>query len=181
MLNNIYECINIENVINRLKLRKTHQVGNNIYINCPFCQSQNPKSGYMKVDIIKNLYICNNCESIGTSVELYARLKCMSNKAAFKELMRERPILDSRPYIFNNPVKDEQYRNIVYSRFLEKQTLSTNHYKKLKAINFTDDYIKNNDFKSIENNSDKKKEICRELQENGLKLDGIPGFCATCS
>lgn len=176
MQNNMYECINIENVINKLKLKKTHQIGNSIYINCPFCQSKNEKNGYMKADIVKNLYICNNCEETGTSIELYARLKYMSNKEAFKELMREMPILDNRPYIFNNPVKDEQYRDIVYSRFLEKQTLSMNHYKKLKAINFTDDYIKNNGFKSIENHSKRKKEICKELQEEGLRLDGIPGF-----
>lgn len=176
MSNNIYECINIENVINRLKLRKTHQIGNNIYINCPFCQSKNQKSGYMKADIIKNLYICNNCENTGTSIELYAKLKYMSNKDAFKELMKEIPVLDSRPYIFNNPVKDEQYRDIVYNKFLEKQKLSTGHYEKLKSMNFTDDYIRNNGFKSIENHSDRKKEICKELQKEGLKIDGIPGF-----
>ena len=50
------------------------------------------------------------------------------------------------------------------------------HYKKLKEMNFTDDYIKENQFKSIENNNNKKKEICMKLQEQGLKLDGIPGF-----
>lgn len=181
MKNKMYECISIENVINKLNLKRTHQIGNNIYINCPFCQSKNQKSGYMKADIIKNLYICNNCENTGTSIELYAKLKYMSNKDAFKELMKEIPVLDSRPYIFNNPVKDEQYRDIVYNKFLKKQTLSTGHYEKLRSMNFTDDYIRNNGFKSIENHSDKKKEICKELQKEGLRIDGIPGFCATCS
>ena len=43
-------------------------------------------------------------------------------------------------------------------------------------MNFTDDYIKENQFKSIENNDNKKKEICKKLQEQGFRLDGIPGF-----
>ncbi len=176
MQNNVYECVDISNVINKLKLKKIHQIGNNIYITCPFCQTQNEKNGYMKINTIKNLYICNNCESAGTSIELYAKLKYMSNKEAFKELMRETPILDNRPYIFNNPVKDEQYRDIVYSNFLASQTLSTQHYQKLKSMNFTDEYIQQNCFKSIENNPNKKKEICKQLQEKGLKLDGTPGF-----
>lgn len=176
MQSNIYECINIENVINKLKLKRIHQIGNNIYVNCPFCQSQNERNGYMKVDTIKNLYICNNCENTGTSIELYARLKYMSNKEAFKELMKETPILDNRTYIFNNPIKGEYYRDMVYSKFLEMQILSKEHYEKLKSMNFTDEYLKANKFKTIENNANKKKEICKRLQEQGLKLDGIPGF-----
>ena len=80
------------------------------------------------------------------------------------------------PYTYNNPVKDEYYRDIVYRNFLEMQNLNDLHYKKLKEMNFTDDYIKENQFKSIENNNNKKKEICMKLQEQGLKLDGIPGF-----
>lgn len=176
MQSNIYECINIENVINKLKLKRIHQIGTYIYVNCPFCQSQNERNGYMKVDTIKNLYICNNCENAGTSIELYARLKYMSNKEAFKELMKETPILDNRAYIFNNPIKGEYYRDMVYSKFLEMQILSKKHYEKLKSLNFTDEYLKANKFKTIENNVNKKKEICKRLQEQGLKLDGIPGF-----
>lgn len=37
------------------------------------------------------------------------------------------------------------------------QNLNDLHYKKLKEMNFTDDYIKENQFKSIENNNNKKK------------------------
>ena len=32
MQNNVYECINISNVINKLNLEKVHQIGNNIYV-----------------------------------------------------------------------------------------------------------------------------------------------------
>ena len=149
-MQNVYECINITNVINKLNLKKTNAIGNYTYVNCPFCQSNQEKNGYMKIDTIKNLYICNKCEATGTSIELYARLKYMSNKEAFKELMKETPILDNRVCVFNNPIKDEYYRDMVYSKFLEMQKISTNHYEKLKSMNFTDEYIKANKFKSIE-------------------------------
>ena len=78
MQNNVYECINISNVINKLHLRKTNRIGNYIYVTCPFCQSSQEKNGYMKVNTINNLYICDNCESSGTSIELYAKIKYIS-------------------------------------------------------------------------------------------------------
>ena len=168
MQNNVYECINISNVINKLNLEKVHQIGNNIYVKCPFCQNKNEKNGYMKINTINNLYICDNCESTGTT------------KEAFKQLLREEPVLDNIPYIYNNPIKDEYYRDLVYSKFLELQQLTKKHKEKLKRMNFTDSYILENKFKSIENREKKKKEICKKLQEQGLKLDGIsrifPGY-----
>ena len=43
-------------------------------------------------------------------------------------------------------------------------------------MKFTDEYIEKSNFKSIETNNIKKKEICQRLQKQGFKLDGIPGF-----
>lgn len=174
--NNVYDYINITNVINQLHLKKTNQIGNYIYTICPFCQSLKEKNGYLKINMINNVYICKKCESSGSSIDLYAKLKYISTKEAFKRLLKETPVLDNIPYTYNNPVKDECYRDIVYRNFLEKQKLNEIHYKKLRKMNFTDKYIKDNLFKSIENNSYNKKEICMQLQEEGLKLDGIPGF-----
>jgi len=176
MQNNVYECINISNVINKLNLKKVHQIGNNIYVKCPFCQNEREKNGYMKINTINNLYICDNCESTGTSIDLYAKMKYISTKEAIKQLLREVPILDNIPYVYNNPIKDEYYRDLVYSKFLDLQQLSKKHKEKLKRMNFTDNYILDNKFKSIENRENKKKEICQKLQEQGLKLDGISRF-----
>lgn len=174
--NDVYNCINITNVINQLHLKKTNIKGNYIYTICPFCQNSEEKNGYLKINTISNVYICKKCESSGSSIDLYANLKYISTKEAFKMLLKETPVLDNMPYTYNNPVKDEYYRDIVYRSFLEMQCLNNLHYKKLKEMNFTDDYIKDNLFKSIENDNHRKKEICRKLQEQGLKLDGIPGF-----
>lgn len=173
---NVYDYINITNVINQLNIKKITTKGSYIYAICPFCQSSEEKNGYLKVNTISNIYICRKCEESGSSIELYAKLKYISTKEAFKRLLKETPVLDNMPYTYNNPVKDEYYRDIVYRNFLEMQTLNNLHYKKLKEMNFTDDYIKDNHFKSIENNNFKKKEICIKLQEQGLKLDGVSGF-----
>ena len=123
MQNNVFECINITNVINKLELKKTNQIGNNIFVCCPFCQSKKEKNGYMKINMQNNCYICDNCEASGTSIELYAKLKYMTNKEAFTQLLREIPVLDNMPYVYNNPIKNELYRDIVYNSFLDMQTL----------------------------------------------------------
>lgn len=174
--NNVYECINISNVVNKLQLKKTNIIGNYMYVVCPFCQHYSDKNGYMKINTINNLYICDNCESTGTSIDLYAKFKYISTKEAFKQLLKEVPVLDNMPYTFNNPIKDEYYRDLVYRSFLNLQVLNKNHEKLLNCMSFTKEYIQNNNFKSIETRAKKKKDICKILQEQGYKLDGIPGF-----
>jgi len=168
---NVYDYINITYILNQLHIKKTNMIGSYIYAICPFCQNTQETNGYLKVNTINNVYICKKCESSGSSVELYAKLKYISTKEAFKQLLQETPVLDDIPYIYNNPVKDEYYRDIVYRKFLELHELKVNHYKKLQSMNFSEAYIKENLFKSIENNNYKKKEICKKLQEQGLKLD----------
>lgn len=174
--NDVYEYVNITNVLNQLNIKKTYSKGSYIYAICPFCQNSNEKNGYLKINTINNTYICRKCEESGSSIDLYAHLKYISTQEAFKRLLKEVPVLDNMPYIYNNPVKDENYRDIVYRKFLEEQNLSDYHYRKLYEMNFSQEYIKDHLFKSIENNNIKKKEICKGLQEQGLKLDGIPGF-----
>ena len=53
--NNVYEYINITNVVNQLHLKKTCTKGWNIYAICPFCQSSKEKNGYLKINTIKNV------------------------------------------------------------------------------------------------------------------------------
>ena len=179
MNDDIYRCVNITNVLNKLNIKKTARIGNNIYVICPFCQSDIEKNGDMKINAINNLYICNNCAETGTSIDLYSKIKHISRKEAYKQLLKEVPVLDNLPYVFNNPVKDEDYRNLVYSNFLSLHTLSKAHIEKLKSMNITEEYAIEGGFKSTEINNKEKKKICKTLQEQGLRLDGIPGFCAT--
>lgn len=165
-----YEHINISNVINKLHLEKTAQIGNNIYVKCPFCLDV---ECIMKANMINNLFICNRCGKSGTSISLYADNKYLTNKEAYKILLREMPVLDNIQYTFTNPIKDECYRDLVYNKFLDLQSLNKSHQNKLLEMGFSEEYIVDNRFKSIENNASRKKEICKRLQEDGLKLEGI--------
>ena len=126
--NNVYEYINITNVVNQLHLKKTCTKGWNIYAICPFCQSSKEKNGYLKINTIKNVYMCEKCGLSGSSIDLYANLKYISTKEAFKRLLKETPVLDNIPYTYNNPVKDEYYRDIDNRNFLEMQKLKDLHY-----------------------------------------------------
>ena len=105
--NNVFECINITNVLNQLHLKKTCTKGDTIYAICPFCQSSDEKMGYLKVNTTKNVYVCRQCEASGSSIDLYANVKYITTKDAFKILLKETPVLDNIPYAYNNPVKDE--------------------------------------------------------------------------
>lgn len=176
MNNKIYECISIENVINKLNLKITNRIGTNIYINCPFCQKNIEKNGYMKINKNNNLYFCNNCESSGTSIELYSKLNHITTKQAFKELAKQNPKLDANIYVLNNDIKDETNRDRVYKAFLNLLPLYEHHKKKLMDFGFDENYIKTHQFKSIENNPINKKQICNELQKRGFELKGISGF-----
>lgn len=174
--NNVFECINITNVVNQLHLKKTATKGDTIYAICPFCQNSSENNGNLKINTIKNVYVCKKCEQSGSAIDLYANVKYIPTKDAFKRLLKETPVLDNMPYTYNNPVKDEFYRDIVYRSFLELHSLSEAHIKKLEGMNFNQKYMEENLFKTIENNAYKRKNICKKLQEQGLKLDGIPGF-----
>ena len=174
--NSVYEYINITNVVNQLNLKKTNRIGNYIYVVCPFCQNQDDKNGYLKINTINNTYVCKKCQESGSSINLYSNVKFVTKKDAFKMLLKNTPILDNVPYIFNNPIKDDIYRDLVYKKFLELLNINENHYKKLKNMNFTDEYIRKYQFKTIETREIMKKKICMNLQAQGLKLDGIPGF-----
>ena len=50
--NDIYNCLSIVNVKNKLGLQEIHSLGNIIYVRCPFCNSTN---GAMKLNTLNNI------------------------------------------------------------------------------------------------------------------------------
>lgn len=166
--------ISIVNVKNKLNLNEVCSFGDTIYVNCPFCFSEN---GDMKLNVSNNSYVCKKCEAKGYAIGLYARLKYKSNKEAFKELISLEPEINFEytPTINNNR-KNEDELDIVYRELLKNLKLEDRHYKKLIAYGFTDADIKSVGFKTIPLNENKKIEICRNLIKNGYELQGIPGF-----
>lgn len=166
--------ISIINVMNKLNLDRVYTSGDIIYVKCPFCYSKNAD---MKLNIKNNSYVCKNCEEKGYAIGLYAKIKCISNKEAFKKLISEKPEINFEIHeTIQNESRNDTELDIVYSNFLKLLKLEKKHFDKLKGIGFNNESINQIGFKSIPTNENIKIDICSKLIKDGYNLQGIPGF-----
>ena len=175
MKQDIFNCISILNVKNKLKLQEIYAKGNTICVKCPFCFAG---KGTMILNISNNSYICQNCEERGYSISLYAKCKYISNKKAYKELIQSKTDMQSNIIntIITNTKKNDEELDLVYQEFLQKLQLNSEHTMQLLKLGFNTEEIEKLGFKSIPTNDDKKERICQVLIKNGIDLKGIPGF-----
>ena len=68
-------------VINSRTLRRLE-----VEASCPFCGDHGPGKYHLSLNTDKDLYRCNLCGAHGNSISLYARIKGITNKEAFREL-----------------------------------------------------------------------------------------------
>ena len=171
----ILNCISAENIKNKLRLNEIYSTRDTIYVTCPFCNS---KKGSMKLNKFNKSYVCKVCDERGYLIGLYAKLKGITNKDAFKELISSQAELDkgSNSYIVVNNIKAEDELDTIYNSFLKELNLSSEHIMKLLKYGFTIDEINDIGFKSIPNNENQKIKICNRLIEEGFNLSGTPGF-----
>lgn len=165
----------IINVKNKLGLEEIYSKKDIIYVKCPFCYSD---KGTMKLNISNNSYICKKCEARGYSIGLYAKNKYISNKEAYQRLINEKADISNNliTSIITNVRKNKEELDIDYQAFLGKLSLSSDHTMKLLRYGFTMEEIEKIGFKTIPMQENQKIEICRQLQEEGIDLSGIPGF-----
>lgn len=175
MKQDVFDCISIINVKNKLNLQEIYSKGNTICVKCPFCFSD---KGTMLLNVSNNSYICKKCEERGYSISLYAKCKYISNKEAYKSLLQSKPDLQSNIIntIITNTKKNDEELDVVYNEFLQMLQLNPEHTMKLLKLGFDIDEIEKIGFKSIPTNEDEKEKICQSLINNGLDLKGIPGF-----
>lgn len=175
---NEYEYLDrtsIINVKNKLDLEGTFSTNDTIYVKCPFCNSKN---GSLRLNIINNSYICNNCEESGFAIGLYAKLKHISNKEAYKRLMNEEANIGSnitKRILINNRKNDEEL-DYIYQEFLNLLDLQTDDTMSLLKQGFSIEEIDEIGFKTIPVNEYDKIKICDKLIDDGVDLTGIPGF-----
>lgn len=171
--------INILNVAYHLNLEMKYKIGNEVKVICPFCgYKDNKREANLSLNYDTNQYHCFNCGKSGYSIGLYAKLRYMNNKDAFKELLqREYLSIDKSKFevIPTNEIEDEDYRDEVYRAFLEKLTLNITHKKYLERLGFSKSAIKNSMFKSISKNTQDRQLICKMIKDK-YKLEGVPGF-----
>lgn len=175
MKQNVFDCISIVNVKNKLNLQEIYSKGNTICVKCPFCFSDR---GTMLLNVSNNSYICKNCEERGYSISLYAKCKYISNKEAYKSLLQSKPNLQRNIIntIITNIKKNDEELDLVYQEFLQILQLNQNHTMKLLRLGFDIDDIDEIGFRSIPTNENEKERICQVLIDKGLDLKGIPGF-----
>lgn len=175
----LQKCISIFNVAHQLNLEVIERKGNEFFAICPFCgyRSKTIKAN-MKLNYIKNSYHCFDCGKSGYAIGLYATLRNLDNKSAFKELLEKEAFsCDKSEFVFdtNNKIADLNYRDTVYRSLLNTINLKNDHKKKLEDLGLTESYIEDYNFKSIPTKKFASRIISYNLSKN-FDLAGIPGF-----
>ena len=166
-LQEVQKHINILNVAYHLSLEIVENVGYEYKAICPFCgYNKNSKVPTLSLNSQNNKYCCCRCGAGGFSIGLYAKMKNIDNKKAFKELLdRECFSLNKTPVEISpiNILSDIKIRDAVYRDFLSMLKLESQHRKYLKNIGFLDSSIDNNLYRTIPKKYIKRRLICSNL------------------
>ena len=171
----IFDRVSIVNVKNKLQLHEIYSIGDVIYVRCPFCES---KKGAMKLITSNNSYICKNCGERGYAVGLYAKCNFLTNKEAYKKLIKEEANIQNglQSSLIINTKKNDEELDSVYQAFLQLLTLNPEHIMLLLKLGFTIEDIERIGFKTIPTDENTKLNICNKLIDDGFDLEKIPGF-----
>jgi len=175
----VQKHINILNVAYHLCLEIIETKGFESKAICPFCgYNKNTKIPTMSLNSNNNKYCCSRCGKGGYSVGLYATMKKIDTKLAFKELLERECFSPDRSKIQISPINllaDLETRDKVYRAFLKMLELERVHRNYLKGLGFLDSNINENLYRSIPKNKIKRRLICKMLSKQ-YNLCGIPGF-----
>ena len=120
----------------------------------------------MSLNSQNNKYHCCRCGAGGYSIGLYAKIKGIDNKTAYKELLERECFSIDKSSVEISPINllaDIEIRDMVYRNFLSMLKLENRHKKYLKDLGFLDSSIENTMYKSIP-----QKYIKRRLIGNSL-------------
>ena len=144
---------------------------------CPFCRHLTKKPHlFLNTEI--DQFFCQRCGARGNSVSLYAMVRGISNKAAFREL--EESNLQLFPQAGPGEGRREymaplEQRHDIYYDLLALLTLSDRDFLDLLGRGLTLDAIEHNMYRSMPSSAQARKELAGELARLH-DLHGIPGF-----
>lgn len=175
----VQKHINILNVAYHLCLEIVETKGGEAKAICPFCgYDKNTKIPTLSLNIDSNKYCCFRCGAGGYSVGLYAKVKNMDTKKAYKELLERECYSVDKSKIQISPINllaDIGIRDKIYREFLNMLELERTHKRYLKEQGLLDSTIEENMYRSIPKKDIKRRLICKSLS-NDYNLCGIPGF-----
>ena len=157
---------------------------------CPVCgEPAKPRKKKLNIDFERNVFRCPRCDWKGGPFQFWAYFRNLSTTGPdwAKEVARDfhsvadgaAPAVRRKAEQKYQPVKESQIleRNLVhkaYCAFLKKLELRPEHLADLKRRGLSDDAIKRGGYRSVPKKG--VEVICRELEEEGIKLLGVPGF-----
>lgn len=181
---------NILNVAekNNIKIVSKAKNGGDRYIGiCPFCDDT---TGHLYLTIrdhrYYNVFKCVKCGETGSAISLHSRLRNLTNKEAFSDLLNK----DSSSELVHFAKKEEKQNKLIiqnksapvevlnntYSKFLDKLILLKKHGNDLLKRGLSRKDISNGRYKSLPSNRADRISICEELIKEGCVLKGVPGF-----
>lgn len=178
----VQKHINILNVAYHLCLEIIEIKGEEAKAICPFCgYNKNTKIPTLSLNINNNKYCCSRCGKGGYSVGLYAKVKGIDTKKAYKALLERECFSLDRSKIQISPINllaDIEIRDKVYRAFLNMIGLERTHRSYLRNTGMSNSTINNGLYRSVPKKEIKRMLICKALSRE-YNLAGIPGFCAT--
>ena len=162
-------------VLDSRTLRRTE-----VEASCPFCGDRGVGKHHLSLNTDTDQYRCNLCGAHGNSVSLYARLKGMSNKEAYLELVEETKVYPMpqtpSPQTQERQPAALQQRHAAYSDMLDHLTLLDRHGENLLERGLSEERIRENGYKSMPETERGRRLIADLLRSCGHELSGLPGF-----
>ena len=147
---------------------------------CPFCGDHGSGKHHLSLNTDTDQYRCNLCGAHGNSVSLYARIKGLSNKEAYLELVEETKVYPMPqtppPQTQERQPAALQQRHAAYSDMLDHLTLLDRHGENLLERGLSEERIRENGYKSMPETERGRRLIADLLRSCGHELSGLPGF-----
>lgn len=140
--------------------------------------NKNSKIPTMNLNSNTNKYCCCRCGVGGYSIGLYAKVRGIDTKKAYKELLDRECFSPNKSHIEISPINllaDIETRDAVYRDFLSMLKLDTSHRRYLENTGLLKSSIDDGMYKSIPKKYIKRRLVTYSLSKK-YNLAGIPGF-----
>lgn len=140
--------------------------------------NKNSKIPTLSLNSQNNKYCCCRCGVGGYSIGLYAKMKGINTKQAYKELLEKEYLSIDKSHIEISPINllaDVEVRDAVYRDFLSMLKLEGQHKRYLQSIGLLNSSIYEGMYKTVPKNYIKRRMIGYELSRK-YNLSGIPGM-----
>lgn len=178
----------IDQVVGELRLTVKRQTPKEWTVNCPFCLGRNnlpDTHGHMSVDLNYDRYRCYRCGRNGGKLDLYAEMRGIDTKAAYKELkdilvgdVGRVPRPTRKPVPIPTVESDERAScealDNTYRNLMDMLTLTPKHREDLQRRGLPDAEIDRLGYKSVPAVGHRR--LASQLLKKECELEGVPGF-----